>query len=87
MTPPITVEHSGYVHPDHRGRGAGAQLFGALIASTEQAGTWITQSGIYSENTANLALHHHAGVTTVGTCHRISQYHGAVLLEHRSLNI
>ncbi|MGV9776918.1 N-acetyltransferase family protein [Streptosporangium sp. NPDC003464] len=33
-------------------RGVGAALLGALIASTETAGIWTIQSGIFPENTA-----------------------------------
>lgn len=50
------VEHSVYVHPGARGRGVGLALLEALIASTEAAGIWTIQSGIFPENTASLAL-------------------------------
>ena len=51
------VEHSVYVHPAARGQGTGRALLAALIASTEAAGIWTIQSGIFPENTASLALH------------------------------
>src|SRR5215475_8930690 len=51
------VEHSVYVHPDHRGRRVGRTLLDALIAATEAAGVWTIQSGIFPENEASLALH------------------------------
>lgn len=51
------VEHSVYIHPDARGRGIGAALLQALIDSTEAAGIWTIQSGIFPENAASLALH------------------------------
>jgi phosphinothricin acetyltransferase len=60
------VEHSVYVHPDARGRGAGRELLGALIASTEAAGIWTIQSGIFPENAASLALHRAAGFRVIG---------------------
>lgn len=41
------VEHSVYVHPDARGGGVGLALLTALIASTEAAGIWTIQSGIF----------------------------------------
>ena len=47
------VEHSVYVHPTARGRSIGRLLLGALIASTEAAGIWTIQSGIFPENTAS----------------------------------
>src|SRR5256714_3741798 len=82
------VEHSVYVHPAARGRGTGRRLLGALIASTEAAGIWTIQSGIFPENTASLALHQAAGFRVVGTRQRIGQHHGrwrdVVLIERRS---
>ncbi len=82
------VEHSVYVHPDARGRGVGAALLDALIASTEAAGIWTIQSGILPENTASLALHERAGFRVVGVRERIGRHHGrwrdVILLERRS---
>ncbi|RSS79733.1 GNAT family N-acetyltransferase [Streptomyces sp. WAC06614] len=82
------VEHSVYVHPDARGRGVARALLGALIASTEAAGIWTIQSGIFPENTASLALHTRAGFRIIGTRERIGRHHGiwrdVVLLERRS---
>ncbi|MHA6762134.1 GNAT family N-acetyltransferase [Streptacidiphilus sp. PAMC 29251] len=82
------VEHSVYVHPDARGLGVGAALLRALIASTEAAGIWTVQSGIFPENTASLALHQRAGFRVVGVRERIGRHHGqwrdVVLVERRS---
>lgn len=82
------VEHSVYVHPGARGRGAGRQLLDTLISSTEAAGIWTIQSGIFPENTASAALHRAAGFRTVGTRERIGQHHGrwrdVVFIERRS---
>jgi len=82
------IEHSVYVHPAVRGRGTGRQLLDALIASTEAAGIWTIQSGIFPENTASLALHRAAGFRAVGTRERIGQHHGrwrdVILIERRS---
>ena len=82
------VEHSVYVHPGARGRGAGRQLLDALISSTEAAGIWTIQSGIFPENTASAALHRAAGFRTVGTRERIGRHHGrwrdVVFIERRS---
>lgn len=63
------VEHSVYVHPDARGRGRGVglALLQALLASTDAAGIWTVQSGVFPENTASLALHAKAGFRVVGT--------------------
>lgn len=85
------VEHSVYVDPAARGRGVGRALLGALIASTEAAGVWTIQSGVFPENTASLALHERAGFRVVGVRERIGRHaaHGnrwrdVVLLERRS---
>ncbi|MGW5671797.1 N-acetyltransferase family protein [Micromonospora sp. NPDC003776] len=82
------VEHSVYVHPDARGRGVGRRLLDALIASTEQAGIWTIQSGVFPENTASLALHAACGFRVVGTRERVGRHHGTwrdvTLIERRS---
>jgi phosphinothricin acetyltransferase len=82
------VEHSVYVHPAARGRGAGRQLLDTLITSTEAAGIWTIQSGIFPENTASVALHHALGFRDVGLRERIGQHYGrwrdVLLLERRS---
>ncbi|MBF8190251.1 N-acetyltransferase [Nonomuraea sp. K274] len=81
------VEHSVYVHPAARRRGGGLALLRALIASTEAAGVWTIQSGIFPENTASLALHTRAGFRTIGVRERIGRHHGSwrdVVVERRS---
>lgn len=82
------VEHSVYVHPSARGRGVARALLDALVASTESAGIWTVQSGIFPENTASLALHRSAGFRVIGHRERVGQHHGTwrdvVLLERRS---
>jgi len=85
------VEHSVYVHPGARGRGAGRRLLRSLIDSSEAAGIWTIQSGVFPENTASLALHFAAGFRTVGIRQRIGQHHGrwrdVQLIERRSPRI
>ena len=82
------VEESVYVSADARGRGVGACLLAALIDSTEAAGIWTLQAGIFPENVASLALHARAGFRVVGTRERVGQHFGrwrdVVLLERRS---
>ena len=82
------VEHSVYVHSAARGQGVGRQLLDRLIASTEAAGIWTIESGIFPENTASAALHKAAGFRAVGIRERIGQHHGrwrdVMLIERRS---
>ena len=82
------VEHSVYVHPAARGRGTGRRLLDALIASTEAAGIWTIQSGIFPENSASLRLHEREGFRVVGIRERIGHMNGrwrdVVLVERRS---
>ncbi|MDG9718892.1 GNAT family N-acetyltransferase [Streptomyces sp. DH24] len=82
------VEHSVYVAPAARGRGVAAALLTALVESTEAAGIWTIQSGIFPENTASLALHERAGFRVVGVRERVGRHHGrwrdVVLVERRS---
>jgi L-amino acid N-acyltransferase YncA len=82
------VEHSVYTHPDCRRRGIGAALLSALIDSTERAGVWTIQSGVFPENTASLRLHERAGFRVVGTRERIGCHNGrwrdVVFIERRS---
>jgi L-amino acid N-acyltransferase YncA len=82
------IEHSVYVHPGHYRRGVGAALLGALISSSEAAGIWTIQSGVFPENTASLTLHERAGFRAVGVRERVGRHHGrwrnTVLIERRS---
>src|SRR5262245_7574603 len=50
------VENSVYVASDARGRGVGRALLEALIESTESAGVWTIQTGVFPENEASLRL-------------------------------
>ncbi|MFE9696402.1 GNAT family N-acetyltransferase [Streptomyces sp. NPDC006270] len=82
------VEHSVYVAPAARGRGVASALLKALVDSTEQAGIWTVQAGIFPENTASLAVHERAGFRIIGVRERIGRLHGVwrdvVLVERRS---
>ncbi|MET8993741.1 N-acetyltransferase family protein [Amycolatopsis sp. NPDC004169] len=82
------VEHSVYVRPSAHGQGVGHALLNALIRSTENAGIWTIQSGIFPENTASRALHRRAGFRELGTRERIGRHHGqwrdVVMIERRS---
>lgn len=87
------VEHSVYVAAQAQGRGVGRALLDRLVASTEEAGIWTIQSGIFPENAPSLALHAAAGFEVVGTRRRLGRMvHGplagtwrdVLLLERRS---
>jgi phosphinothricin acetyltransferase len=82
------VEHSVYVDPDASGHGLGTALLRTLIDSTEAAGIWTIQSGVFPQNTVSLALHERAGFRVVGRRMRIGRLHGVwrdvILLERRS---
>jgi L-amino acid N-acyltransferase YncA len=85
------VEHSVYVHPGARGQGTGRRLLDALITSTEAAGIWTIQSGVFPENTASLALHRAAGFRAIGIRERIGQHHDrwrdVLFIERRSPHV
>ncbi|MGS0688812.1 N-acetyltransferase family protein [Nakamurella sp. GG22] len=85
------VEHSVYVDPGSAQRGVGTALLRALIASTEAAGIWTIQSGVYPENRASLNLHRTHGFRVIGTRERVGRHHGrwrdVVLIERRSSHV
>lgn len=62
-----TVEHSVYVHRDHRGRGLGLEVMRALIESARQRDLHALVGGIDATNTASIALHQRLGFRHVGT--------------------
>jgi L-amino acid N-acyltransferase YncA len=85
------VEHSVYVDSGARGQGIGRALLDALIASTEAAGVWTIQSGVFPENGASIALHLRAGFREVGRRERLGRHNGrwrdVVFIERRSPKI
>ncbi|HEX5467997.1 MAG TPA: GNAT family N-acetyltransferase [Gaiellaceae bacterium] len=60
------VENSVYVAGSVRGRGVGRRLLQELIASTEAAGIWTIQTGIFPENEEIIRLHRRVGLEVVG---------------------
>lgn len=90
------VGHAVYVDPAARGLGVGRTLLRALARSTEAAGIWTIQSGIFPENAASLALHAAAGFRIVGTRERLGlmtygpmagRWRDVVAVERRSAQI
>jgi phosphinothricin acetyltransferase len=82
------VENSVYVASSAQGRGVGRALLAALIESTEAAGIWTIQSGIFPENGASLRLHESLGFRVVGRRERLGKLDGewrdVLLVERRS---
>jgi phosphinothricin acetyltransferase len=82
------AEVSAYVAEETRGEGVGTELLAAVIESSERAGIWTLQTGVFPENTSSRGLLRRFGFRVVGTQERIGRLHGAwrdvVLLERRS---
>ena len=82
------VENSVYVAASSRGLGIGKLLLGQLIESTETAGVWTIQAGMFPENTASIRLHERLGFEIVGRRKRLGKLNGewrdVLLMERRS---
>jgi len=66
-----TVEHSVYVHKDHRGRGLGRALMQELIAAARRNGMHVMMGGIDATNAGSIALHEQLGFRHVGTLSQV----------------
>lgn len=62
-----TVEHSVYVHQDHRGRGLGRVVMEALIGVAKTRDVHCLIGGIDATNAGSIALHERLGFRHVGT--------------------
>jgi L-amino acid N-acyltransferase len=62
-----SIEHSVYVHKDHRGKGLGALLLEALIQEAKTRDVHVMVGGIDASNLASIALHEKFGFTHSGT--------------------
>ncbi len=82
------AEVSVYVGGAARGGGIGLRLLAALVESSERAGLWTLQAGIFPENVASLRIHERAGFRRVGRRERLGRLDGrwrdVLLLERRS---
>jgi L-amino acid N-acyltransferase YncA len=65
-----TIEHSVYVHPAHRGQGAGKRLMQEIIRLADQAGYATLIAGIDADNEGSITLHQKLGFVCSGTIHR-----------------
>jgi len=84
------AELSIYVDTDYLGKGLGNVLMEAVVASSEENGIWMLQSGIFPENQASIGMHEKFGFRLVGRRERIGKmangiWRDIVLLERRSL--
>ncbi len=62
-----TVEHSVYVHRDHRGKGLGRAIMQALVDAARQHGVHAMVGAIDADNAGSIALHEQLGFQRVGT--------------------
>jgi phosphinothricin acetyltransferase len=76
-----------------KSRGIGRALLAGLATSTETAGIWTIQAGIFPENAASLRLHEKAGFRIIGTRQRVGkmtygpladQWRDVIMIERRS---
>jgi phosphinothricin acetyltransferase len=82
------AEVSIYIANDWRNKGIGKFLLRNLILCSEENGVWTLQAGIFSTNTASIALHQSLGFRLVGFRERIGKLNGewldTMILERRS---
>lgn len=85
------AEVSVYVAQAARGKGVGKALLSALIDSSENAGLWTLQAGIFPENTPSIAVHKSLAFREIGRRQRIGKmgdtWRDVVLLERRSAKV
>ena len=62
-----SVEHSVYVHKNHRGEGIGAALMARLISLAEKQDYHVMVGGIDQSNSASVRLHEKLGFEHAGT--------------------
>ena len=87
------VELSLYVAAEFRGKGIGSALLNGIINSTEKAGLWTLQGGIFPENIPSLHLVKKHGFKEIGRREKIGKmtygdfagvWRDVVLMERRS---
>lgn len=62
-----TVEHSVYIHKDHRGKGLGLMLMKRLIETAQQHDIHVMVGGIDLSNQGSIRLHEKLGFEHSGT--------------------
>jgi L-amino acid N-acyltransferase len=64
-----TIEHSVYVHRDHRRKRVARELMKRLIAEAEGQSYHVMVAGIDAANSASIALHEQLGFARCGVIH------------------
>ncbi|PAY10839.1 GNAT family N-acetyltransferase [Bradyrhizobium sp. UFLA03-84] len=71
-----SVEHSVYIHVDHRARGLGRVIVDALITAATALGKHVMIAGIDGGNPASLRLHTQAGFVEVARMPEVGRKFG-----------
>ena len=71
-----SVEHSVYIHADHRGRGLGRIIMDELIAAATALGKHVMIAGIDGGNPASLRLHAGMGFVEVARMPEVGRKFG-----------
>lgn len=71
-----TVEHSVYIHHDHRGLGLGRTLMTELVERARQGGIHVMVGCIEAENKASIRLHESLGFRHVGRFEQVGTKFG-----------
>jgi L-amino acid N-acyltransferase len=66
-----SVEHSVYVHKDHRGKGLGRILMNEVVAAAQAQNYHVLVGGIEAGNLGSIALHESLGFTHAGTMRQV----------------
>ena len=72
----LSVEHSVYVHRDHRAGGKGAQMMEALIARARKSGFHVMIAAVDAANTGSVRLHERLGFAHVGMMPQVGKKFG-----------
>ncbi len=75
----FTVEHSIYVHKDHRGQGVAKRLLDELILRARAQGKHAMVAGIDGTNAASIRLHMRHGFEEVGRMREVGAKFGTWL--------
>jgi phosphinothricin acetyltransferase len=82
------AEVSVYIGKEHWGKGIGKSLLNSLINTSEQAGYWTLQSGIFPQNRGSIKIHEQCGFRLIGCRKRIGKLDGVwldnLIFERRS---